>query len=102
MWWRHGEWVPFPGYPLAQDPCQLPAPPPPPPKEPPLSPSSPSNVQLNMENCGGEKSILLAYMCCMAVQGAAVWMCSVMSWHCCLFALQDKRGKLLLKRWWLL
>ena len=31
VWWRHGEWAPFLGYPLARGPHQSPAAPPPPP-----------------------------------------------------------------------
>ena len=31
VWWRHREWAPFPGYPLAWGPRRSPAAPPPPP-----------------------------------------------------------------------
>ena len=35
VWWRHGEWAPFPGYPLARGLRRSPAAPPPPPPPPP-------------------------------------------------------------------
>ena len=34
VWWRHGEWAPFPGYPLARAPRRSPVAPPPPPPHP--------------------------------------------------------------------
>ena len=34
VWWRHGEWAPFPGYPLAWGSRRSPAAPPPPPPPP--------------------------------------------------------------------